>query len=174
MTAASRREAVESAIASVDLFALLSDDAKGRVADGARERRFAAGETVVKEGDRGSSMFVVESGRLGVSAHGTVGQSQRLAVLEPGTPFGEISLLTGDPRTATVRALTEATLLEIDKSTLLPILRENPSIVGMLELTMQERRKRAADALEAARPDADRTADRTPLRQRIARFFGLK
>ncbi|PYQ36549.1 MAG: hypothetical protein DMF55_04650 [Acidobacteria bacterium] len=174
LTAASRREAVESAIASVDLFALLSDDAKGRVADGARERRFAAGETVVKEGDRGSSMFVVESGRLGVSAHGTVGQSQRLAVLEPGTPFGEISLLTGDPRTATVRALTEATLLEIDKSTLLPILRENPSIVGMLELTMQERRKRAADALEAARPDADRTADRTPLRQRIARFFGLK
>jgi CRP-like cAMP-binding protein len=70
--------------------------------------------------------------------------------------------------------MTEATLVEIDKATLLPILRENPSIVGMLELTMQERRKRAADALEAARGEADRTEDRTPLRQRIARFFGLK
>jgi small-conductance mechanosensitive channel/CRP-like cAMP-binding protein len=174
LTRPSRRADIESAIASVDLFTLLSDEARSRVADGARERRFAAGEMVVREGDRGSSMFVVESGRLGVSAHGSVGQSQRLAVLEPGVAFGEISLLTGDPRTATVRAMTEATLLEIDKATLLPILRENPSIVGMLELTMQERRKRAADALEAARGDMDRTEDRTPLRQRIARFFGLK
>lgn len=156
----SRRSEIESAISNVDLFALLSDEARSRVADGARERRFAAGETVVREGDRGSSMFVVETGRLGVSAHGNVGQSQRLAVLEPGAAFGEISLLTGDPRTATVRAMTEATLVEIGKATLLPILRENPSIVGMLELTMQERRKRAADALEAARGETDRTEDR--------------
>jgi small-conductance mechanosensitive channel/CRP-like cAMP-binding protein len=169
-----RRSDIEAAIDNVDLFALLSDEARSRVADGARERRFAAGEMVVREGDRGSSMFVVEAGRLGVSAHGTVGQSQRLAVLEAGSAFGEISLLTGDTRTATVRALTEATLVEIDKATLLPILRENPSIVGMLELTMQERRKHAADALEAARGETDRTEDRTPLRQRIARFFGIK
>jgi small-conductance mechanosensitive channel/CRP-like cAMP-binding protein len=169
-----RRSAVESAISSVDLFSLLSDDARRRVADGARERRFAPGETVVREGDRGSSMFIIEAGRLGVSAHGTVGESQRLAILEAGTAFGEISLLTGDARTATVRALTEATLVEIDKSTLAPILRENPSIVGMLELTMQERRKKATDALEAARGDMDRTEDRNPLRQRIARFFGIK
>jgi CRP-like cAMP-binding protein len=72
-----------------------------------------------------------------------------------------------------VRALTEATLLEIDKKTLSPILRDSPSIIGMLELTMQERRKRSADALEAARGELERTADRTPLRHRIARFFGL-
>lgn len=170
----SRRDAIEEAITNVDIFALLSDEARGRVADGARERRFAPGETIVREGDRGSSMFLVESGRLGVSVHGTVGESQRLAVLEPGAAFGEISLLTGDPRTATVRALTEATLLEIDKTTLSPILRDNPSICGMLELTMQERMKRSADALEAARGDPERTEDRIPLRNRIARFFGLK
>ena len=169
-----RRGAVEGAIASVDLFALLSDEARARLANGARERRFAPGETIVREGERGSSMFIVESGRLGVSVHGKVGKSQKLAVLESGAAFGEISLLTGDPRTATVRALTEATLLEIDKSTLSPILRENPSICGMLELTMQERRKRAADALEAAGEVAEQTVDRTPLSQRIARFFGLK
>ncbi len=174
LTTPSRREAIESAISSVDLFALLSDEARGRVADGARERRFAAGETIVREGDRGLSMFIVESGRLGVSVHGKVGQSQRLAVLEEGAAFGEISLLTGDPRSATVRALTEATLLEIDKSTLSPILRENPSICGMIELTMQERRKRTADVLEAAGGEAEQTVDRTPLRLRIARFFGLK
>lgn len=174
LTTPVRRPAIEAAIASVDLFSLLSDEARGRLADGASERRFAAGETIVREGDRGSSMFIVESGRLGVSAHGTVGQSQKLAILEPGSAFGEVSLLTGDPRTATVRALTEATLLEIDKKTLFPIVRDNPSIIGMLELTMQERRKRSADALEAARgEELERTADRTPLRQRIARFFSL-
>jgi hypothetical protein len=43
----------------------------------------------------------------------------------------------------------------------------------MLELTMKERRKRAADALEAARGETERTEDRTPLRLRIVRFFGL-
>ncbi|HEV8232815.1 MAG TPA: mechanosensitive ion channel family protein [Thermoanaerobaculia bacterium] len=170
----SRRGAIETAIGNVDLFALLSDEARGRLANGARERRFAAGETIVREGDRGSSMFIVESGRLGVSVHGSVAQSQKLAVLESGSAFGEISLLTGDPRTATVRALTEATLLEIDKTTLSPILRENPSLCGMLELTMQERRKRSADALAAARgEELERTEDRTPLRLRIARFFGV-
>ncbi len=174
LKATDRRESIETAISNVDLFALLSDEARSRVAVGARERRFAAGETIVREGDRGSSMFIVQAGRLGVSAHGTVGESQRLAVLEAGTAFGEISLLTGETRTATVRALTEANLLEIDKATLAPILRENPSIVGMLELTMKERRKKATDALEAAKGDTDRTEDRNPLRQRIARFFGLK
>ncbi|HEU5249006.1 MAG TPA: mechanosensitive ion channel family protein [Thermoanaerobaculia bacterium] len=173
-TTPSRREAIEAAISNVDLFALLSDEARGRLADGAIEKRFAAGEMVVREGDRGDSMFIIEAGRLAVSAHGSVGQSQKLAVLEPGSAFGEVSLLTGDPRTATVRALTEATLLEIDKATLSPILRENPSLCGMLELTMQERRKRSAVALEAARgAEGERTEDRTPLRLRIARFFGL-
>jgi len=98
----------------------------------------------------------------------------RLVALPASGQLVEVSPLTGDPRTATVRALTEATLLEIDKKTLFPILRDNPSIIGMLELTMQERRKRSADALEAARGgELERTADRTPLRQRIARFFGL-
>jgi len=169
-----RGSSIQAAIANVDLFALLSDEARGRLAGGARERRFAPGETIVREGDRGSSMFIVEDGRLGVSVHGDVGQSQKLAVLEAGSAFGEISLLTGDVRTATIRALTEATLVEIDKATLGPILRENPSLVGMLELTMQERRKKSADALEAARGDTDRTEDRSPLRQRIARFFGIK
>jgi len=174
LTRPSRRSAIESAIANVDLFALLSDESRGRVADGARERRYTAGETIVGEGDQGFSMFLVESGQLGVSVHGSAGQSQRLAVLEPGAAFGEISLLTGQPRTATVRALTEANLLEIDKATLSPILRENPSLCGMLELTMQERRKHAADALESARGETERTEDRTPLRLKIARFFGLK
>jgi CRP-like cAMP-binding protein len=174
LTTPSRRDAIDRAISNVDLFALLSDEARRQLAEGARERRFAPGETIVREGDRGSSMFIVESGRLAVSAHGKVGQSQKLAVLEAGMPFGEISLLTGDPRTATVRALTEATLLEIDKATLSPILRESPSLVGMLELKMQERRRQVADALEAARGgESDRTEDRTPLGHRIARFFGL-
>ena len=169
-----RLSAIESAIHNVDLFALALGRSpltgRGRSprapVRGGRDDRPRGGPRVLDVHRRG--------GRLGVSAHGSVGESQRLAVLEAGTAFGEISLLTGDARTATVRALTEAKLVEIDKATLAPILRENPSIVGMLELTMNERRKKATDALEAAKGDMDRTEDRNPLRQRIARFFGLK
>nr|MDQ5873353.1 cyclic nucleotide-binding domain-containing protein [Acidobacteriota bacterium] len=171
---ASRDDAIAAAIAALDLFRPLSAEEKEEVAKGARERRYAEGETIVREGEHSASMFLIESGRVSVSIHGAAGDTRRLAVIEEGAAFGEISLLTGDPRTATVRALTEATLLEIDKATISPILRENPSLCGMLELTMQERRKRAADALEAAGGEAEQTVDKTPLSLRIARFFGLK
>jgi CRP-like cAMP-binding protein len=117
-------------------------------------------------------MFLIVDGRVAVSARGNAGATQKLAVLEPGGSFGEISLLTGDPRIATVRALTEATLVEIDKQTLAPILQANPSLVEKLDSIIQARRRATADRIVSA-PEDPADAEPHSLRARIARFFGL-
>src|SRR5262249_47236808 len=156
-----------------ELFRPLTDEERRRLAAGARLIRFGEGETVVREGETTSSMFLIGSGRAAVSVHGGVADSRKVAVLEPGSAFGEISLLTGEPRLATVRSLTESSLVEIDKDTLAPILRSNPSLVAKLDRIILERRQHTAD--RRAEPGAiPSVADAQPLGERIARFFGLK
>ena len=119
-------------------------------------------------------MFLVGSGSVGISIHGTGGGSRKLTALSAGSAFGEISLLTGEPRTATVRALTEARLIEIDKDTLAPILRENPALVDAIEKTIAERRRRRAEFAQSEPAAAPPAAEPLDLAQRIARFFGIR
>jgi small-conductance mechanosensitive channel/CRP-like cAMP-binding protein len=168
------RDLVADAIEANPLFAPLTADERGRLAQGARLSRFTEGEIVVREGDSTSSMFLIAAGRAAVSVHaGEASASRKLAILEPGSAFGEISLLTGEPRLATVRALTETTLIEIDKATVAPLLRANPSLVEKLDAIILERRRhtsreRAAADGKAGAPEPE------SLRDKIARFFGLK
>jgi CRP-like cAMP-binding protein len=163
---------IRPAIEGVDLFAALSEEQREQIAAGAAERRYAPDEIIVREGDGTSSMFVIATGRAGVSIHGVRGESRKLAILEPGKAFGEISLLTGERRTATVRALEESIVVEIDKATLEPILRESPELCHSFERVIGERRKGAADSFEASRGEL-RAPERAPLAERISRFFGL-
>jgi small-conductance mechanosensitive channel len=169
-----RGAVIGPAIHELDLFGPLSDEERARIASGAMERRYAPGEIVVREGDRTSSMFVVASGRAAVSIRGAGGDARNLAVLEPGTAFGEISLLTGEPRTATVRALTETVLVEIDKATIEPILHENPTLCSTLEAVIEERRQSTATFFDASRQELAQPKGPVPLADRIARFFGLR
>lgn len=169
----SRSEEIVGVVDGVDLFAALAPEDRRHIALGARERLYAPGEVIVREGDSTSSMFVIEAGRAGVSIHPTGRESRKLAVLEPGDSFGEISLLTGEPRSATVRALTETRLIEIDKATLGPILERTPTLCETLDSTVQKRRRQAADMIEASRLEMPKPEDQIPLAERIARFFGL-
>jgi hypothetical protein len=87
---------------------------------------------IINQGDPGSSLFVVIAGLLEVAQcdasdrHGAVGRRV------PGDVFGEISLLTGAPRIATVTTLTPVTLVEIDKQHLQPIFDANPEVIARL------------------------------------------
>jgi len=173
LLAPSRKEAIEDVLARVDLFGALTATERGRLGTTARERRFGPGEFIVREGDPTSSMFVIEAGRAAVTIHGVAGHTRRLATLDPGAAFGEISLLTGEPRTATVRAVTEVTAIEIDKETLGPVLEENPDLCGMFDAIIAERRRKAAEQVDLSREEIART-EAVPLTNRIARFFGLK
>ncbi len=77
------------------------------------ERRFDAGATVVAEGEPGRSMFVVHSGELTVSKRGVSGHTIRMAALEPGDFFGEMTLIEMQNRSATVVAQGPTVLYEL-------------------------------------------------------------
>jgi small-conductance mechanosensitive channel len=168
-----RRPAIAAAVDKAALFARLPEDLRRRLVEGSIERQYAPGETIVREGDHGSSMFLIERGSVAVSIQGATGGNRDLTVLDAGAAFGEISLLTGEPRTATVRAVSETTLVEIEKGSLAPILQEHPQLVRELEATMEERRRHAAGEFDASRGETGKTEEPLPLAERIARFFRL-
>lgn len=78
------------------------------------------GEAVVREGEDGQDMFVVVAGSLNVVKSGG-GEEQELAVLEPGDSFGEIALLDSGPRSASVVAAVDSTLLRFERRNLVKI-----------------------------------------------------
>ena len=94
----------------VDLFAGLSDEARREIAGAIRSRTFGDGESIVRQGEPGESMFIIASGRAVVALEP---DRREVATIEGGGYFGEMSLLTGEPRTATVIARGDTVVLEI-------------------------------------------------------------
>ena len=88
---------------------------------------YADGECVVREGDEGSTMFVVLSGRLQVLGNRD-GSEVPLAVLESGDIFGEMALFEKARCSSTVRAQGEARVMTLDKRTLLRRIKEDPLV----------------------------------------------
>ena len=87
---------------------------------------FSDGETIFNEGDSSSEMFVVRTGKVEISKS-VGGHSMRLAVLDRGSFFGEMSLLEGLPRSATARAIGDVSLLVLRPGTLLLQIRRDPT-----------------------------------------------
>lgn len=109
---------------SVPLFADLSSERLRLVAEIARGVSAAKDEALVREGKPGHHFYVVCSGYAEVSLEG-----RRLGILSEGSAFGELSLLTGEPRSATVRALAPCDLLTIDPVDFLDLLHAHPTLV---------------------------------------------
>jgi CRP-like cAMP-binding protein len=93
-----------------------------RLAAAASVVRVGPGDAVVREGDEPDALYVIVSGRMDVKARGEGAVEEHIRVMEPGTYFGEIGLLGGIPRTATVTALDEAELYRIEGSDFLDAL----------------------------------------------------
>jgi CRP-like cAMP-binding protein len=91
-----------AALQRVPLFSELSPDEVQQIALLFKERHFASGETVVKEGSEGAAFFVIDSGEAAVSVAG-----KERATLQPGDHFGEIALIDEGVRSATITATTE-------------------------------------------------------------------
>jgi CRP-like cAMP-binding protein len=103
-------------------------------------REFPPGALIVREGEAGASLFIVITGLLEASIQGQ--QSAELRVvgrLAPGDVFGEMSLLTGAARSATITARMHTTLLEIHKEQLVPILADRPEVIAELSRLQAER-----------------------------------
>jgi hypothetical protein len=120
-------------LSACDLFASVSEGAVEQLAGAAEVVRVDATTTVISEGEPPDFFYVVIEGRLGVSARGEHAQRQTLDDMRTGDYFGEIGLIEGIPRTATVTAVTPCTLLRIDGARLVAALTESTPSAAVLD-----------------------------------------
>jgi CRP-like cAMP-binding protein len=105
---------------------------------GALGTLYGDGEVIVRQGEVGDCMYVVQSGKVEV-VHASPRGEQRLAVLETGDFFGEMAVFQREVRSASVRALGEARVLKVDKKTLLRRIKEDPLLAVNLLQTLSQR-----------------------------------
>ncbi len=124
----------EAELAAVPLFSQLPRKDLTRISRAVVERNYKKGETIVKEGEQAIAFFVVTKGHVEVTA-GVGAKKQKLSELGAGGIFGEMALLDGGPRVATVRALDDCVCLVLSRWDFVAELRTNPQIaVGMLPI----------------------------------------
>jgi CRP-like cAMP-binding protein len=166
---ATRQRERERVLAGVDLFARLTDEQRRDIASSARMQMFGDGEAIVRQGTPGHSMFVVRSGKVAVLLEP---DKREVAVIESGGYFGEMSLLTGESRTATVVARGDATVLEIDADLFRRIGAADPQAVEMIGVAAMTRRVELNQIRDSMRDVAMADAPST-LVARMKRFLRL-
>jgi small-conductance mechanosensitive channel/CRP-like cAMP-binding protein len=130
-------------LAQLDLFKPLSSEARLVLANASHEHIFAAGESIVRQDAAGDSMFVLLKGQARVVLEAT---GQEVAVIPTGGFFGEMSMLTGDRRSATVKALDDVTVLEISAQDFRELALANPGLIDHISTIMTDRRTGLEDA----------------------------
>lgn len=159
---------------SISFLSMLNEEEHRRLAEGAEKRVFMAGELVVREGDEGSEFFVVMAGAADVEIS-VGGQTSKVASITAGHFFGEMSLLTGAPRSATVRATTPLTVLVVGKENMAAVLANNHSLVERFGETLADRQSALASHRESAAMlrKQDASTDSRSMASRILKFFGI-
>ena len=155
-------------IAAVPIFAGLGQDVHAALAAAARERLFGRDEVIVREGEPGASMFLVTDGAVAI----TVGPEKReVAVTKAGGYFGEMSLLTGDQRSATVTARGDCTLSEISADAFGAHVRSHPTVLDAFAEAAMIRRGEL-EAIKSA-PGATPASAKASLLARMRTFFKI-
>jgi CRP-like cAMP-binding protein len=115
------------------IFALVATDDLRLVAQALEEEDCFAGDRIFEIGEQGDRLYVIVSGRIGISLDADPDSGNYIAELGPGECFGEMNLLDDLPRSASARALEDTTLLTLEKTCLRTLLQSYPEIgIGML------------------------------------------
>jgi CRP/FNR family transcriptional regulator, cyclic AMP receptor protein len=129
-------QATPEMLKHVPLFADLDDRELAEIAGSMRERRFASGDTVTQAGAPGAAFFVIEEGEADVVVDG-----EKRAQLGPSDYFGEIALLTGSDRTATITATTDMVCHGLTPWDFRPLVESNSELAWKLLTAMAARRQ---------------------------------
>lgn len=166
---AAKQRQREAVLARVDLFERLTEEQRREVAAATSAQVFGHGESIVRQGSEGQSMFVVCAGKVDV----VLEPDRRLvATIEAGGYFGEMSLLTGEPRTATVLSVGDTTVLELDAAVFRRLGSADPHAIEQVGIAAVARRLELARARDSARIAATGEAPATFL-GRMKRFLGM-
>jgi small-conductance mechanosensitive channel/CRP-like cAMP-binding protein len=165
---------IGAALAGVPLLAPLAANELAALAAAARRLPFAAGEAIVREGEPGDTMYLIERGTVEISI-GSGASARTLAGMSPGDYFGEMSLLAGDRRSATVTAVSDVVVLQIGRAAFEKILAADPALLEPITRIAAHRHAgtQAERAAAAALPEFANDAAAQNLLRRVRQFLGL-
>ena len=150
----------------------LSPDARARLAASAQPRLFGSGEVIVRQGETGRTSFLVARGCVRVTV---APDDHEVAQLAVGEVFGEMSWLTGDPRSATVTATCDTLVFELDDTTLRELAGASPAVLDTLADAVSRRRMELQTiSADTAQRQRHAVEARTSLVERMRRFLRLR
>ena len=155
---------------NVPLLTPLSDDDRKKIAHEATIQDYGSGEIIVRTGDAGSSLYIILDGACEVLLERDGQAAKKMAEFNKGDFFGEMSLLTGETRSATVKALEYATVIRVDKTLFSEIIASNPDIPEQIGAIMAQRQQDLST--EASKIQGD-SAIQLKLIYKIKSFFGI-
>lgn len=154
---------------SVDIFGVLAPEELQRLVHHMHPRRFGRGERIIDAGTTGHTFYLVASGEVSIRA----GKPEtEVARLRRGQYFGEMSLLTGEPRAASVVAQSDCMLLELDRPVFARLFSENANLAKQLSAVLAQRRSQLRQAAELHAP-ADQAPEANRILSRLRSIFGL-
>jgi CRP-like cAMP-binding protein len=173
--AAKEHERSFAALRGIDFLSVLSQEELGALAQQAQIRVYLAGEVVFHQGDEGAELFFILDGHADVKVG--EGTDSVVTTLNPMQFFGEMSLLTGERRSATIVAQTRLEVLVLHKEAVARPLKSNPLLVERMSTVLVQRKSGLAAHQERAsrrgEGDGDREHQVQSLGLRIKKFFGL-
>jgi small-conductance mechanosensitive channel/CRP-like cAMP-binding protein len=167
------QKTIRQLLSGVELFHSLSAEEVERLANSAKLYLYAAGENLCRQGEPGDSFYIIREGRVAVLVNGGEGRTVTAAHLSDGAFFGEMSLLTGEPRSGTVMAETDVQVLRVSKNDFAGLLQANAELAGNLAAVLEKRAegRRTAMTTSITRESVPETP--LALAVRIKLFFGL-
>jgi uncharacterized membrane protein len=134
-------------LARIPMFDGLAEEDVRALATSLTERRFAAGQMIMNQGDAGTSMFIVARGDVNIHLPGEASRRISLKDIAAGEYFGEMALFDDKPRSASAVATTDAILVELDRATLSRYLTQRPHAAFTLLRTLTQRLRETNEML---------------------------
>lgn len=135
----------EQFIKQVDLFADLDEESLGLLVSHSRAVSFKKNSILMTEGETGESLYIIETGSVRIYVSDEHGAEMTVFVQRPGSYIGEISLLDGAPRTASVVAIEDTRVLVISKTSFFECVSKNPQIAFRIIQSVTQRLRKATD-----------------------------
>ena len=156
-------------LAAVPLFGPLDADELTELSRGCRSSHYGHGERLVRQGEAGDSLFVIAEGSAVVAVRDEGGRQREVARLSEGDFFGEMSLLTGAPRSATVSALEDLRVVVLPSRGLKPLLERRPDLARQIAEMVETRQAHMDETLAAAQQPAEEST--APKNDRVERML---
>jgi small-conductance mechanosensitive channel/CRP-like cAMP-binding protein len=163
------------ALSGIELFASLDDDERHKIAERLMHAPFARGDVMTRQGATAHWLYIIVSGEAEVYWEAPTGERRRLTRLPQGSIFGEMGLMTGAPRAATVVASSDVECYRLDKASFEDIIHDRQAIAeSMSHILAQRQQQNDAMQTEFRKAQGEHLAPRAAILERIRDFFGLK